>query len=483
MTEETIKRRWYWRVAGFLLSPVVGGPVAVVILVLAGLLMYRQSRLTGIPDIGDPFDLETVAAMEEDPADNAHADYEAAVSMLNRDFEPDYKEFDAILSGHWEQRTPECDQWLRDNEPALERWRQGTERAAYQRAPLKELTVENALVSVADSQTFCRLATLKGLQAESAGDLDGAWHWHRAHFRFCRHVGMFGPPIERMLGAALHAGAADAIVRWAADDRLNGSQLAAALANVRRDYELTPPHSVRVLAEYFVTMDQLNRLQEVADAHRQVEEFVAPYRETFRAHGVEGRRFPSRFELLLANEPELTRRLLRHQVANLLTFIDQPRNNRPATLSCEAAYYDSPPTAVDQFLEPDRFEKAVDGSALAKFLLMKVASGGSFTTREEARQGMLETILAAEQYRRVHGVFPVTIGDLVEADLIDEVPTDPTSPTGDPMRFERNPYDPQRAKVWTVGLNGFDDGGNLEVIPGEGPADMGYSVGTRASDN
>jgi hypothetical protein len=482
MTKETIERRWYWRVAGFLLSPVVGGPVALVIFVLAGLLMYRQSRLADIPDIGDPFDLETVAAMEVDPAANAAADYDAAFSMLDGSSEPDWEELDVLLSGRWDARTPQFDQWLRDNEPALDRWRKGTERDAYQQAPLKELTVENSMASVSDARTFSRLAALKGLQAESAGDLDGALDWHRAHFRFCRHIGMFGPPIERMVGAALHAKAADAIVRWAAADRLSGSQLATALVDVRSDYELTPPNSVRVLAEYFVTMDQLNRLQEVADAHRQVEEFVAPYRETFGAHGVEGRRFPSRSELLLANEPELTRRLLRHQVANLLTFIDQPRDDRPAILSCEAAYYDSQPTAVGQFLEPARFEKAVDGSALAKFLLMKVASGGSFTTREEARQGMLETILAAEQYRRVHGVFPVTIGDLVESDLIDEVPTDPTSPTGDPMRFERNPHDPQRAKVWTVGLNGVDDGGNFEVITGQGPADMGYSIGARETD-
>ena len=53
------------------------------------------------------------------------------------------------------------------------------------------------------------------------------------------------------------------------------------------------------------------------------------------------------------------------------------------------------------------------------------------------------------------------------------------SPSLEPVQYERDPENPQRAKVWTVGYNLVDDGGVFEVIPGTGPADTGYAIGEK----
>lgn len=473
MSERKVAGQWFNRVALILSSPLVAGPLVLVMLVMAGVLAYRESRLDDVPDIGHPFDLEAVGTIDVDPADNALADYEAAARLLNRVAEPKSKDVDAVLDGTWEERTPGVERWLRDNESALNRWRKGTERDFYLRVQLKDLTIESHSISASDLIAIRQLCGLKAAESESHGDLEGAWAWHRALFRYSRHVGVFGTAIDRSMGAAAHGTAVDLIVRWAGNDDMTASQLARALSDVRNDYEMTPPRSVMVQADYFVTMDELNRLDELADW----------YREVFDSFSITGKRFPTDVELLLTNEPELTKRLLRHQVANLLAFVDQPHGRRPALLSCEVAYYAKSPSATDRFIEPALFQEAVKRSALAQFLLMKQSGAGSFTIQEEARQRVLETVLAAEQYRRERGAFPKTISALVDAGLMSAVPSDLTSPTFDPLGFERDPHDLQRAKVWTVGLNRVDDGGVFEFVDGPGPADFGYSIGVRLSED
>lgn len=104
------KPGWWLSRLGFLaLSPFIAGPVALTLLLLAGLLAYRQAQLSGIPDTGVPFDPDGVVAMQVDPAENAAADYEAAFSMLNSVAEPDYEVLDAVLSGRWDDRPPTID--------------------------------------------------------------------------------------------------------------------------------------------------------------------------------------------------------------------------------------------------------------------------------------------------------------------------------------------------------------------------------------
>lgn len=57
-------------------------PLAVLVLAATGALMYRESRLSAIPDLGDPFDVRAFSDVSIEPGENAWGDYEAAGTLL-----------------------------------------------------------------------------------------------------------------------------------------------------------------------------------------------------------------------------------------------------------------------------------------------------------------------------------------------------------------------------------------------------------------
>ncbi len=81
--------------------------------------------------------------------------------------------------------------------------------------------------------------------------------------------------------------------------------------------------------------------------------------------------------------------------------------------------------------------------------------------------------LAAERYRQAHGTWPQS-PDLLTPDLIAAVPTDPF--TGGPLLYHRLV---DGVVIYSVGLDGKDDGGNLDVVNVSEP---GTDVGIRLWD-
>ena len=453
------------RLACHLLSARIGLPFVIVLLVLSAVLGYRQSRLTGVTDIGPPFDLETHGHIDIDPTENAAVDYEAAEKLLVPNPKAEHEDIGPVLDEGWQKATDDVRRWLEDNQPALEEWQTGTDKQQHLRIQLAELTLDNSVVSVSDSRTFMRLSRVAAARSLADGMSDDAWRWYRALFRFSRHTGMYGSVIDRLVGAGFHSAATEDIVHWARNDSITTSQITPALADIRSDYQMTGPRSAIIRAEYITENDQLHRLDEVREALNEI---------AFAQIGV-----PSRPELFLANEPELTERLLRHQVANLLKFVDLPREERPPMIPGEFIYFDAMPSEDDEYLPPTEFQAAVERSLLAKLTLLGSGLNRSIR-REQTRQSLLETALAAEWYRREHGEFPSRIEQLVDSGILTEVPGDPMSAPGDSILYQRNADDPQAAKVWSVGEDGFDDGGNLEHVPYSGPPDTGYVIGHAA---
>lgn len=453
------------RIACHLLSARIGLPFVIVLLVLSAVLGYRQSRLTGVTDIGPPFDLETYGHIDIDPAENAASDYEAAEKLLVSNPKAEVEDLDLVLEGGWHRATPDVKRWLQDNQAALDQWRIGTDKHQYLRIQLADLTLDNSVVSVSDSRTFMRLSRVAAARALDDGMPNDAWRWYRALFRFSRHTGMHGSVIDRLVGAGFHSAATEDIVRWAGNDSTTTSQIMTALADIRSDYLMTGPRSANIRAEYITENDQLHRLDEVREF---LNEFafsqISP---------------PSPPEMFFANEPELTERLLRHQVANLLRFVDLPREERPPMIPGDFIYFDAMPSESDGFLPPAEFQAAVERSLLAKLTLLGSGLNRSIR-REQTRQALLETALAAEWYRREQGEFPQRIEQLVDSGILSSIPFDPMSAPGDSILYQRDADDPQAAKIWSVGEDGFDDGGDLERVPYSGPPDTGYVIGHAA---
>ena len=102
-----------------------------------------------------------------------------------------------------------------------------------------------------------------------------------------------------------------------------------------------------------------------------------------------------------------------------------------------------------------------------------LAKIGEACSRIQAALRCEATALAAERYRREHGAWPQSL-DLLSPDLIASVPNDPF--TGDPLIYRRLP---DSVVIYSVGLDGKDDGGNVDVVNVSQP---GTDIGIRLWD-
>jgi hypothetical protein len=458
------------RLARFFGSRWVGLPAVIVLLCLTGLLMFRQSRLAGVPDIGDPFDVDAWGHIDVDPVENAASDYETAVRLYRAASEPGYEELDAVWEHGWAEASPAVQTWLDDNRAALQAWRVGTEKNMHLRVQPAEMTVYKSLSPpVFECRALLRLAHLEAERLTYLGDTASAWEWHRACLRYSCHLGMNESQFQRTMGACLYCRSVDRVVSWARDDSVTSDQFAQALADVRAAWKLSSSPSVSIRIEYFIACDELANL----------EKYRGVFDQTADA-GMEEIRLPPRQNLFLNDEPELTRRLLKHQVANLLQFADEPRYRQPDWLPGGVGYFNVAPQVDSEWLSPAEFRTALSNSMLGPHLLVRRGPGFIHTTR--AAQGLMELLLAAEWFRRTTGEFPATVDELLTVPMLDEVPRDGLSRTETPLRYERDPDNPRRAKVWSVGEDGIDDGGSIEHVPAVGRPDLGFWIGEPESD-
>ncbi len=472
MAEHAEQQRWFQGVVKKLLRWWLIVPVVVLSLVVLSVFAYRLSQLRGVPDIGHPFDVEAFGTVDIDPADNANADYDRAVGWMTMSSEPDGKDLDKVFDGTWSDASLEVRRWLGDNEAILKLWQVGTEKDHYFIVQPKDLTSWNSIGSASELMDICQLSRLAAIQAESKGRFDEAWKWHLASFRSSRHVGMYDT-IFPMLGTYAHLVAVEGIIPWANSETVTAEQLSRALGDILEAYELTALPSSVIRADYFETLDEMNRIDEIRKSYELVMKEMGMMIDGFADDRA---RFPGSIEMFIENDPELTKRLLQHQVANLLAFVDLPFSERPPLVKGKVTYFNAVSDEA-AFMAPKNFLKAVDRSTFARFRLLKAEwlSGSLF--RERARQAMLEVILAAEWYRRVYGTFPASLEDLVDAEMLLGFPVDPMSPTGSFVVFKRNPENPQQAEVWCVGRDGIDDGGEFDIPHAYVVGDYGFKIG------
>lgn len=457
-----------------LMLPLVFWPLMVVVLSVVGVLAYRQAQLRGVPDIGDPFDVEALGYIEIDPAENAYVEYEKAFELLKQHPEPeDFSPFDEIEKT-WAEVNPVIREWVENNSVTMSVWYQGTEKPQSLSIQPAQQSMDSPYFPVSDCRTIGRLAEYSAIKAEADGKFDDAWRWHRALIRYSRHVGMYGDNHDRSTGTRLHEIATANVVNWSNTEQLKNSDLLTALAQAQEDFLMTARPTTTIIVEYFVALDELNHLSKKRDQFQRVEEYGISIGEVPKPH-----------LLFVRNEPEFTKRLLQHQVANLLAFAemslpDRPQfiPDQPEMLIGQFPYFDAE-LPGRQFFSAEEFQEAFDQSLIAKFILPESLVIYRNVFREQASQSMLELVLAAQWYRRIHGKFPETLDQLVEEGMIESIPEDPMSYVHEPIRYRRDPENANRATVWSVGENHVDDGGLVEFIPEVGMRDSGFKIGEK----
>lgn len=433
-------------------------PAALMIVAWVAVEIWRQTRLRGVPDIGHPFNVAVLGRIDVNPADNARADYRTAAGNMTQ------------LPA---DETDDHADWLELNRPAAEQWKRGTEKPVFLRSQPVDLSLDNQSNSFSEMRAITDWVRLETERLESEHNYDSAWEWLRGLFRYSRHLGMFDSELERIYGALAHDHATNLTMRWSRHDQLNAEQLQRALEELRLIDCMTAAPSATIRAEYFIKMDKLHRLDELRSVHETLRPHLSAYVDDF---GIASERFPGRLELHMAHEPELTRRLLQHQVANLLAYCDLPRERRPPLLDGHLLYFDAGDSGQQGFLSGKAFQQAASRSRLPQFMLFKNHGEPGAFLRERARQGLVELALAVEWFRREHGEFPETVEDLISAGIIDKVPDDPMSRSPSSLNYQRDPWPPLCAMVWCAGQNGVNNGGVLDAQRGA-PPDMGYRIG------
>jgi len=405
--------------------------IAVGLIAMASVWLWRVRGLDGLPDVGDPFDVAaTVRPIEIPDDENAYVSYSEAVRLLG-------KRPDAIRQTDWMRLTwsnaglPERS-YLESNRPALAVWRLGSERPdAVYRQPGK-MAADTVLSLVDDLRMLSLLAALESLRLEQKGAMAEAWSWYKGMLRASRHVGRHGAVIERAVGAREFEYAARRIVHWAADARVDAGLLRRALTDTVAADALTPPISDSMKIQYLLCLRDLDELRVM------VNEIPMPGGQNGwleKALGATKAKAPlQRARLNITNDVERSRRVLRLLYANWLPQLDKPANERaPIAIRTPTLIYvnDATAPAAARAVAPEDLDAVIGQTLLAQEFFRppdQFVGGGppwsgwawegdSPLAREPRRRAVLIVKLAAELYGREHGRPPANAGALLDGCL------------------------------------------------------------------
>jgi hypothetical protein len=395
-------------------------------------IWFRGMRsLEGLPDVGDPFDVALARRPVEIPdADNAYVSYSQARRLLTR--YPGVIRKVEWLKLTWSTAGKNVNDYLEENRPAIEAWREGTGRPdALYHQPGK-MAIDTVLPVVQDLRTLGRLADLEGTRLEEQGAMGEAWSWYKASLRSSRHVGRHGVAIERLIGAAIFESSCRRITHWAADPRVDAALLRRALADTLAADALTFPLSENLKLDYLICLRDLDELRAMPD------EIPMPGGANGwldRAAKATGTKIAlQRIRFQGTNDVERSRRVLRLLFANWLPQLDKPAADRaPLAVSKPTLIYAADPSAppAARAIAPEDLDAAIGCTSLAQQFFRPgfwkpqptrsfredAWEGNGNLAREPRRRAVLIVKLAAELYRREHGKPPANAGALLGAYL------------------------------------------------------------------
>jgi hypothetical protein len=414
--------------------------------VIAGLLiMGGVFLIPRLPDVPDPFDVAAFIRATVPPDENAFELYRQATAKL-RPLPPDQQAaYEAVFRSGWDAVTPELQQWLEQNGAALALYREGSARPDAMADP-PGTPVANLTPATQELRALARLARLEGARLEHEGDSAGAADLYRVILRSSRHAGRRGPALHRLIGVALHALAADVLVRWAAAPELDPALLRAVLADVREIDRQTVLLSQPLKGEYVGAQISLDAL-------------------------------PATVFLQIGT----ARRCLRLGFENWLSQCDRPRPQRMGTLPGDSGLFQADPAGPVPRMSAAQIEASAIGVPLAKPVFPAIRQLIDAHDRERARQVLLETALALQLYAREHGDFPETLVPLAGSAL-EEIPADPFG-HGEPLRYRR--ATDGSATLWSIGPDEVDDDGLVDLLttPGtKGDLVLSLSPPARAAE-
>ncbi|MBC7820820.1 MAG: hypothetical protein IAG10_28375 [Planctomycetaceae bacterium] len=350
-------------------------------------------------------------------------------------------------------------------------------------------------VSVSELRQFLWIRRLQIIQHQSQGKFEDATRWlfddlHIAEMLEDSEGGL----IAWLVGYSLEAGAYELMLRMAADPNCPIEQLESWQRRML-DARKRSLHSLSqcLRRDYFaVQLPPLAKLPPDATLEQAVAETVGRHRPPPERFAVNLRFTLREWQVLalLANHPtpfdrDETIRTSSQQVADVIRVLEFDRSrardidddeiDRVATLWPESMGLDAFSVLQLHFGGPsweswqafwNEIVSAVEASeqlaeipnVFGKYFiatygdLSKADSLAVSVTRRRTRIEATTTSLAIRRFERLYLRTPKTLQELVDVKLLSELPRDPID--DQPLR-----YDPSRRILWSIGLDGQDDGG------------------------
>jgi hypothetical protein len=384
--------------------------VVVLVVIVVTPPAWWAVQLAGLPDIGDPFDVDAFRAFTIPDKRNAFVLYRRAVGMLkpSEGYLKSSKERIGPLA-LWSEAGPDVRRWAEDNREALAVYRQGTERpdALDQAIGAEGVGLNQGLMILR------LLVLLEASRREDQGDMAGAWGWYAAMLRTIHHVGMRGEVYRRnSVQRWWHRQLRDRMRAWADDKRTTPAMLRRALGDVIACEALVYSELDSLKTSY---LDVNRLLDQPANPGREVP--LGRFRQFYHPDYTLN---PEQIQAIWdawrswRREPERSRRVIRLITANWLAYHELPPGRRPKPDRKVAALdlYPFGPEAPAQAVAPEALEHWLNTAYDAQQLLRYLDATGA-RVLEQANHAELVMILANELYRRDHGTDPPTPEALV----------------------------------------------------------------------
>jgi hypothetical protein len=425
---------------------------AVLLATIAAPIVWWSIQLMGLPDVGEPFDVQAFLSSRIPDDRNAYVVYQEAARRF-RTPDPTFKW--TPLSFHQDPPRPrsaaESRRWIEENREAMELFRRGSERPDAQ--DLIPPTDPEWSRMIEALWWFHQLAVLEAGRLDQEGDPAGAWQWYLADLRATYHATLRGTSTARLYAGLRHEELRLRIRDWASDRRTTPAMLRRALDDVVACGAFRPSETHTLRSEYLQLRQWLDGPRNPGrnGPHMQLQRFFAsrsyrPWPEQMMAMADAWR--------FWRGEPERSRRLLKLVFANWLAYESLPTDRRPAAdpnafgrhvfyafgPGAPAPARALPPAALVRWLNtaidlPEIFDwwQMLGGFGFRGYRLNNLG------TRARAGHRELVLTLARELYRRDHGTDPpgdeALVGpylkELPEADPDDPAAGAPAStPTG-----------------------------------------------------
>lgn len=396
-----------------------------VLAMAAAPVVWWTCQLWGLPDVGEPFDVEAYRAIRIADDRNAFVLYIRAAELLEslkKKVDPPWYSYERQVP--WSKASPAMRRLFEEDRPAMVLFREAAERPDSWPILIED---PRAWVVWNGLRRFHLLAMLEASRLEEQGDMAGAWGWYRASLRTLHHERRCGGFAERQEVAYRHGRLRDRLKAWAADPRTTAADLRRALDDATACGAIAAPESDTLKREYRWLRKQLDESGPQDSARRlnnrksrllfgSADDYLRP------------EQMQTIYDLwrIWHREPERRRRIARLAVANWLAYYELPPGRRPPPdLNVTGPYDffahgpDAP--AAAHALSPAVLDRWLDSSPEARQKLDLWMGGfrmssdwiGKLRAKETAGHRALLVLLASELYRRDHGQLPIRDEELV----------------------------------------------------------------------